>query len=180
MNRITELSFPPNVKTVIAERLTVLLTEWNEIQHFILWEYSNKHLKMEDEDAIHCCQHALGKHCIHIHKRASCNKCSVCFDFFERKIGIFLLSIKDHISEKDEEQEFKSMIKAVPKFAHAVVHYMAHRLCAVVQFAVIREVEESLKTDSTKIFIVIDHKQKIQQMKYHEGQVEYYGKKGMS
>ena len=27
---------------------------------------------------------------------------------------------------------------------------------------------------------MMDHKQKILQMKYHEGQMEYYGKKGMS
>lgn len=32
----------------------------------------------------------------------------------------------------------------------------------------------------SRTLIIMDHKQKILSMKYGEGQVEYYGKKGMS
>ena len=57
---------------------------------------------------------------------------------------------------------------------------MGHQLQAKVQFSAINNLENSLKTEHDTIMIVMDHKQIILQMKYWEGQVEYYGKSGMS
>src|SRR5688572_11376737 len=37
-----------------------------------------------------------------------------------------------------------------------------------------------MKIQTNLLLIVIDHKQKVLQMQHREGQVEYYGKKGMS
>ena len=37
-----------------------------------------------------------------------------------------------------------------------------------------------MKTDPSIIYIVPDHKQNVLHMRYREGQVDYYGKKGMS
>eukprot|EP00957_Ditylum_brightwellii_P007135 542022-Ditylum_brightwellii.AAC.1 len=37
-----------------------------------------------------------------------------------------------------------------------------------------------LKINTSKVLMVIDHKQKVLQIKYREGQVEYYGEKGLS
>ena len=37
-----------------------------------------------------------------------------------------------------------------------------------------------LKEDKSTVLMIIDHKQKIEPMKYRESQIEYYGKKGMS
>ena len=73
------------------------------------------------------------------------------------------------------------MISTVPLLSTWLKHYMAHRLRAKVQFHSIELVKQWIKADPEKhILIVMDHKQKVQNMKYREGQVEYYGKKGMS
>ena len=48
------------------------------------------------------------------------------------------------------------------------------------QLEEIDRLKNESKQDPKKVLIVMDHKQKILQMKYREGQVEYYGKKGMS
>ena len=37
-----------------------------------------------------------------------------------------------------------------------------------------------MKLDPSIIYMVPDHKQKVLQMRYFEGQVDYFGKKGMS
>ena len=37
-----------------------LIEEWKNIQMFLMWEYSNRHLKIEDCDRAHCCTYALG------------------------------------------------------------------------------------------------------------------------
>ena len=37
-----------------------------------------------------------------------------------------------------------------------------------------------MEDKNSRRLIILDHKQKILSMKYREGQVEYYGKKGMS
>ena len=57
---------------------------------------------------------------------------------------------------------------------------MAHRLRAKVQFSAIDKIKTNLKSNINSVLIVIDHKQKVLQQRYREGQVEYYGKKGMS
>jgi len=58
---------------------------------------------------------------------------------------------------------------------------MAHRLHAKVQFAAIDGIKNWVNEDpKTRVMIVLDHKQKILNMRYREGQVDYFGKKGMS
>ncbi len=83
-------------------------------------------------------------------------------------------------SDADHDLELESMFNATPKLVYALSHYMAHRLRARVQFHAIDKLKDELKSDPSKMLIVMDHKQKNLQMKYREGQVEYYGKKGMS
>ena len=83
-------------------------------------------------------------------------------------------------TETSHTEELQSMFDALPKLTYAVAYYMAHRLRARVQFHAIRNIKQKLRNDPSKVLIVMDHKQKILQMKYREGQVEYYGKKGMS
>ena len=72
------------------------------------------------------------------------------------------------------------MKNTIPTLTNGVVHYMAHHLHAFVKFSEIDKIKNMLKRSRNKILLVVDHKQKILQMKYREGQIEYYGKKGMS
>ena len=44
----------------------------------------------------------------------------------------------------------------------------------------VMKLKEEMTKDKSCILIVLDHKQKILPMKYREGQIEYFGKKGMS
>ena len=69
------------------------------------------------------------------------------------------------------------MFDALPKLTYAVACYMAHRLRAHVQFHAIRNIKQNLRNNPSKVLIVMDHKQKILQIKFREGQVEYYGRK---
>eukprot|EP00957_Ditylum_brightwellii_P078139 5940772-Ditylum_brightwellii.AAC.1 len=56
---------------------------------------------------------------------------------------------------------------------------MLHQLQANIQFSAIGKIKDQLKLDLKQILMVMDHKQKVLPMKYQEGQVEYFGKKGM-
>lgn len=58
------------------------------------------------------------------------------------------------------------MFRAIPKLTYALVYYMDHRLRAKVQFHEIEKIYNELKQDPTKVLIVMDHKQKLLQMKY--------------
>eukprot|EP00957_Ditylum_brightwellii_P103114 7858663-Ditylum_brightwellii.AAC.1 len=44
----------------------------------------------------------------------------------------------------------------------------------------LHKIKNDLKINASNVLMVIDHKQKVLQMKYREGQVEYCGKRGMS
>jgi hypothetical protein len=76
----------------------------------------------------------------------------------------------------EEAQELDSMDTAAPALKYTVVKYMGHRARA--QFYEIKLLYQRLSND--EVLIIIDHKQKILGMKYREGQVEYFGKQGMS
>ena len=71
------------------------------------------------------------------------------------------------------------MIESLPVLQKAVTNYTSHRLRTNIQFNAIRLIMNELKNNSSSIILVIDHKQKIEPMRYRESQVEYYGKKGM-
>ena len=66
-----------------------LIEEWKKMQMFLMWEYSNKHLKIEDGDRTHCCTYALGGTCTRKHKTVSYKKCSGFFTFFQTKVKDF-------------------------------------------------------------------------------------------
>ena len=78
-------------------------------------------------------------------------------------------------------REVVTMKNATRTLTDNLKHYMAHRVRAKIQFVAIEKLKQWILDDIDKrIIIVLDHKQKILPMKYREGQVEYYGKKGMS
>mmetsp|Transcript_21013 Transcript_21013/g.29472 ORF Transcript_21013/g.29472 Transcript_21013/m.29472 type:complete len:980 (-) Transcript_21013:30-2969(-) len=181
MKRVADFRFiDMETLNMVKEKTKLFLKEWSSIEMFLMWEYSNRHLNKNSTDICHCCGYALGGSCTHIHTLESCNKCAGCFTFFRTKVKPFLQEVKDLNQNADELSELESMFRAISKLTHAVTYYMAHRLRAKVQFEEINQVKSSLKEDPSTALIVMDHKQKILQMKYREGQVEYYGKKGMS
>lgn len=71
------------------------------------------------------------------------------------------------------------MFRALLKLTHSAAHYMGHPLSSKVQPEEIEILKSELKQDQTKVLIFMNHKQKILQIKYREGQMEHYGEKGI-
>ena len=71
-----------------------LIEEWKKMEMFLMWEYSNCHLKIEDEDPAHCYTFALGGTCTHEHRTVLCDKCSLLFTFFQTKVHGFLAQVR--------------------------------------------------------------------------------------
>jgi hypothetical protein len=163
----------------IASWCKTLMKEWQSYYDFLTWKYAKHHLKQADKDRFHCCTWALGGGCDHEHQADGCSQCSGCFQFFDLKVRPFLAQIAQ-ASTESSKLEADSMLASIPQASKAVKDYAAHRLRARVQFRAMEEIQLEMKVDSSIVYVVIDHRQKVEQMRYREGQVEYYGKKGMS
>ena len=115
----------------VKEDADEVIKEWKKIQMFLMWEYSNCHLKIEDEDPAHCCTFALGGTCTHEHRTVSCEKCSCCFTFFQTTVHGFLTRVKSmQFSDNSHAKELQSMFDSLPKLTYAIAYYMGHRLRA--------------------------------------------------
>ena len=170
-----------NDSSTLKNDVTSIHDEWKRIQLFVMWEFSNRHLKITQKDPVHCCTYALKAAGNAIYNQHCYDKCSDCFTFFDVRVNDLIKRVKDLRSSFDENtQELDSMIASLPKFTYNLIHYMAHRVRAKVQFSAIDKIKTNLESNMNSVLIVIDHKQKVLQQRYREGQVEYYGKKGMS
>ena len=83
----------------------------------------------------------------------------------------FLKNVNKEVSSNNKD-EFATMTDVVPNLSYAISHYSSHRLHANVQFSAIEKIMKSMKTYPSIIYMVPDHKQKVLQMRYQEGQVD--------
>ena len=183
MKAFTSMEFQIEYKAKVKEEARELIDEWHSIELFVMWEYSNKHINLKSPDKSHCCTYALGGNFDgYVYDKYSCDKCINCLTFFKEKVLRFISRNEIFILTDDQTvtQEVRTMKESIPLLSKAIRMYMAHRMRALVQFAEIERIKISLKTNPQKLLIITDHKQKILQMEYCEGQVEYYGKKGKS
>ena len=72
------------------------------------------------------------------------------------------------------------MMYAVPKLSNYFIHYASHRLRANFHFSAIETIMQLIKTDLSIAYMVPDHKHRVLQIIYCEGQVDYFGKKVIS
>ena len=86
----------------------------------------------------------------------------------------FLKNVNEEVSSNNKD-EVATTMATVPKLSYAVSHYASHSLRAIVQYFAIEKIMQSMKTDPSIIYMVPDHKQKVLQMLYQEGPVDYYG-----
>jgi len=104
--------------------------------------------------------------------------------FFDTKVRSFFQSTLFEALPEDEIDKFEeldTMFESLDTYTHIVQSYCSHRLRAKVQFNAIQAIKNKwLTADTSRMLIVMDHKQKVLPMKYRKGQVEYFGKKGMS
>lgn len=166
--------------TEVQTRLKFVLAEWKEMCQFLDYGYSWNHLDLSSRDKSHCCTYASGGRSNHEYDVSICSKCNMSYIFFETKVVSIMKVAKSYIVDADFKIEIDSMLSAFHFIQKTVIWYMSHKLRAKVQFLAIAKIKGVVKTDRSCVLIVMDHKQKILPQKYREGQVEYFGKKGMS
>ena len=123
--RTQDFDIVDNGAHVVKEEMTELLNDWDQIEMFVMWEYSNRHLKIEDKDVCHCCTCALGGICGNIHENRTCNTCSECLTFFDIKVKKYLLHVRDLIENESERNELNTMITST----HNVQVYVVRWKC---------------------------------------------------
>ena len=162
-------------QSVLHRHVKKLVEEWKCIEQFLSWDYSSNHLSFDTADIAHCCQCALGGICARIHGDTSCIECSNMVSCFDTSVKKTIQLALDNLVEPIHREEINTMHGASVKLSDMLRHYMSHRLRAKVQFSAINKLKQWMKDDkTTRILVVMDHKQKILSMKYREGQVEYY------
>ena len=181
MKRLDELGCFFRNQSELQGCVQKLVEEWKCIEQFLSWEYSSNHLSFDSADISHCCRCALGGICARLHGDTSCIQCSNMVSFFDTSVKKTIQLALDNLLEPIHRDEINTMHGDIVKLSDMLRHYMSHRLRAKVQFSAINKVKQWIKEDNkSRILVVMDHKQKVLSMKYREGQVEYYGKKGMS
>lgn len=139
-------------------------------------------MTINSTDEYHFCSYASQKQngCSHVHQEVGCTKCGKCFTFFTDIVEKFIKLAATYFSGSNYEEEVNIIKASIPLFQTALIQYTSHLLRAKVQFSAIKNIKQRLKTEKNVILVVIDLKQKILPMAYREGQVDYFGKKGMS
>ena len=165
------------------KNLEKLKVDWENIVQFLSYEFRTHHVSINSPCAGHCARYALNKTstCIHNHNVGVCMTCNRIPEYF-KNIRLFLDHIFNQVQKEEQDTlclEIQSMINATKKvFEEKVYTYMAHQVRAIAQFD---KISEEMKTFTEKKGgLWLDHKQKVQPMRYREGQVEYFGKRGMS
>eukprot|EP00957_Ditylum_brightwellii_P154732 11776764-Ditylum_brightwellii.AAC.2 len=165
-----------------------LKTESNHLKDFLTYGYLKKHLQLNSGPAIHCCCYALNEsetcaNYSHSQTSQDCGHCANVASFFAKKFTSLISRIKKDLTATSGisealTKELGTMVAATPDMTDHVMKFMGHKACAFAQFHEIKQLYENLEDD--EIMITIDHKQKTLTMKHREGQVEYFGKVGMS
>ena len=181
-----------------------------EVKQFVSYEYGNDHVHLKSMERCHCARDALNKdippvgnqrtnkghpgRCSnnsddlpsHEHSDVVCEQCMKLFSF-STNVGP-VAKVLDKIDQSFEENgtalegenkiRYKSIRKVLPKLQHEIKRYAAHHVRWKVQRTGYSKLQYEL--DPEEVIVVLDHKQKIISMRNREGQIEYFGKKGMS
>ena len=143
------------------------------------YEFRAQHLKISHICKAHCCQYALNSdnQCQHDHTDSICPACdqgNLLLNDFES-----LLQHVRHQLSQDMKIEITTMLSALTEiFRPTIAAYLAHQVRAYAQFSKIKE--EKSKFTNKRCGLWFDHKQKVLPTKFREGQIEYFGKRGMS
>lgn len=105
----------------ICGKCKEFIERWAETQHFLLWEYLNKHLSIDDEDPIHCCHFGLNGFCMHNNDhQSSCRKCSDTLVFFSKIVKPILDDAKNVLALEEDQREMQTVMNSIPIFDKAV------------------------------------------------------------
>ena len=85
------------------------------MEMFLCWEYSNRHLKIEDEDPAHCCAFARDGTCAYEHQTVLCDRFSSLFTFFRTKVhGVLAQVLYAHFNEDSHAKGLQSCLIVYP------------------------------------------------------------------
>lgn len=168
--------------TTIKDDCEALITKWRNMMQFLSYQFSEQHLQINSVLKVLCCTYSVNKNykCLHFHEQKQCRlslEALTSMDPFESILNY--LDIQNN-EELDAEiiYEVASMKKTIPIIKNQVKNYMSHRMRAKIQFTAINKVYAEL--NSNNALLVFDHKQKVLPRQHREGQVDYFGKRGMS
>lgn len=166
----------------IKKDCNLLIDKWNETMQFLSYQFSEKNLKLDSECSVLCCRFGVNliPTCNHVHEMQQCKHsidALTAVDPFGQ-----LLNTIDIVNNTDVNEEICyeviSMQKTIPNIKMQMKNYMSHRVRAKVQFSAINTIYKKLTDDNA--LVVFDHKQKVLPRQFREGQVDYFGKRGMS
>ena len=151
---------------------------------FLRYDYCTYHIDSND-DTYHCSKYALGEKCHHAHfiTIQSCLQCHEIFVFFPDTVRVGIVTLLEGLKRDDKQEhidEISNMVDSLPIFHRELLTFAAHKVREKHQTRFIRDSIMDLKNDPAHALIALDHKQKTLPQKFREGQVEYFGKKGLS
>ena len=90
---------------------------------------------------------------------------------FPDKVLPLLSNANDAVSSNDKD-EVDTMKAVVPKLSNAATYYESHCLHSNFQFSEIDTIMQSMRTESSIVYMVTYHKQKVLHMRFHKGRVD--------
>ena len=147
-----------------------LTSRWTTLESFFTYEYCAKHLELESNCKQHCCKYGLNilPTCLHNHDLGSCKSCDQDNVFFS-DLNSLLRSILLELENEDDKAEVRTMLRASTQiFQETLTAYKAHQMRGYAQFAKLKR--EIAQFSEKRCGLWFDHKQKINPMRYREGQ----------
>lgn len=190
LEKIDSIAQAHSMELSEADKATKMTKESGELKDFLTYGYAKSHLQIESKIPSHCCRHALNERDTckdlpnnrHTHNEGDedCKQCARVFTYFD-EFAQLVTQVRDKLPEDatGERQELTGMLETVPLLKDHMIKYMGHQVRAFVQHHEIKQRYKNLQED-VEIILTLDHKQKTLSMKHREGQVEYFGKAGMS
>ena len=156
-----------------------MIIECDKWQDFLTCKFSNEYLELESGNVSQNCKHAVAETEIEGVEKAECRECNECLNFFNNKLTKILNDASYYNKNEDTIlKEIEKMKTTIDPFTTMFRNYMGHRVRAFSQFAAIKKLYS--ESSESNAMIIVDHKQKTLEMHFREGQVQYFGKVGMS
>ena len=157
------------------------------MEQFLAYEFRALHLRLVSNCKTHCCKYAVNSAmlppnipCPTVHTCQLCTACNqgtLLLNDIEALINYLIAQIDD--DNIDMKNDISSMLKAaVLVFRPTIIDYISQQVQVYAQFAKIKE--ETSQLIDKRCGVWFDHKQKVLPGKHREGQVGYFGKRGMS
>jgi len=146
-----------------------------------------------DRNPVHCCRFAVGAGCLNKHDKL--DNCVTCLNFVQlaRRVKLYIQAVRNTLSKEHEQEpnfktegnqsgravrELDTMWKVLGAASKELHHFHCHVARGVWQSNKTLAIVDSLRGDC--VYLVIDHKMKVEPVYRNEATVDFYGKRGIS